>query len=229
MMENFEEFLEKTKKIEIEDEKFKEELKRKLFELYDRRYEKRRAIFLKRAISFAIIVLVIIIPSFILYKNIISPKMEITRENNFLLKNIESPYEETIKKFIKNDEIIYQKEENGFIKKIYKSGIVITEKDGEFNKIIYNEEYLKENKINIEDYIVRSTKVLQNYEMEFLDKIFDIIKKDERFDFIKRENVENIENIGEENYIVKILGDRGYWILILNLNENKIKFFSYPN
>lgn len=229
MMENFEEFLEKTKKIEIEDEKFKEELKRKLFELYDRRYKKRRAIFLKRAISFAIIVLVIFIPSFILYKNIISPKMEITRENNFLLKNIESPYEEIIKKFIENDEIINQKEENGFIKKIYKSGIVITEKDGEFTKIIYNEEYLKENKINIEDYIVRSTKVFQNYEMEFLDKIFDSIKKDERFDFIKIENIEHIENIGEENYIVKILGDKGYWILILNLNENKIKFFSYPN
>ncbi|MBC7195089.1 MAG: hypothetical protein H5U37_05480, partial [Caldisericia bacterium] len=216
------------KKVEIEDEEFKEELKRKLFELYDKRFERRRAIFLKRAISFAIIILIVLIPSILFYKNITFQKRQMVKETNTPYRNMVSNYEEIINKFVENDEIIYEKEENNVITKKYKSGLIIIEKDGEFSKLSYNEEFLKENNIDIEYYINKSIGVFQNLKKEFLDKIISAIKTDKRFDFVNEQNIEYIENVKENLYLIKIKVEKGYLILILDLNENKIKFFSYP-
>ncbi|MGB9843212.1 MAG: hypothetical protein ACPLN1_02555 [Caldisericia bacterium] len=229
-MERFEELLEKTKKVEIEDEEFKESLKKKLFELYDKRFEKRKVYIIKRALSFALIILIVLIPSILFYKNITLQKKEALREPkpNLVYRNLVSPDEETINKFIENDEVIFQNEENGVVTKKYKSGVVIIEKDNEFLKILYNEEFLKENNISIDDYITKSFGVFQNIEKDFLDKIINIIRLDKRFDFINEQNIEYIENIKDSLYLIKVKDERGYWFLILDLNENKIKFFSYP-
>ncbi len=229
MMERFEELLEKTKKVEIEDEEFKESLKRKLFELYDKRFEKRRTLLLKRILSFALIILVVLIPTILFYKNITIIKKEALKQPNLVYRNLVSTYGDKINKFIENDEVIYEKEENGIITKKYKSGVKIIEKDGEFIKILYNEEFLEENNINIENYIDKSLKIFQNIEKDFLNKIVNIIKLDKRFDFVNEQNIEYIENIKENLYFIKIKDEKGGWALILDLNENKIKFFSYPN
>lgn len=226
MMERFEDFLENVKKVEIEDEEFKKELKNKLFELYDKRKKKAKLLFYKRALSFAIIILLLLLPSILLFKDI-SIKKTALEQKPELFRSLNQIYEDEISKIILNDEIESIDTENEIVIKKYKSGVIIFEKQGIFEKIIFNENFLKENEIDL-DNIIKLQDSKKELDEILINKILNIFKKDERFIFIEKSKIDYVEKIKENIFLVKVLGNKGYWIIILDLSQNKILFFAYP-
>lgn len=227
MMERFEDFLESIKKVEIEDEEFKKELKEKLFELYDKRKKRTKVIVYKRVLSFAIIILLIFIPSIFIFKNV-SIKKTALEQKPELFRIFNQIYEDEINKILLNDEVEFIEIKNdGTTIKRYKSELIVYEKDGIFKKIIFNEKFLKENEIDL-DKIIKTQDSKKELDEDLINKILNIFKKDERLEFIKKDKIESIENIKDNIFFIKILGNKGYWIIILDINQNKILFFAYP-
>ncbi|MCX8095572.1 MAG: hypothetical protein N3D74_05245 [Caldisericia bacterium] len=226
-MERFDEFLESVKKVEIEDEEFKRGLKKKLLDLYDKRKEIERAFFYRKAVSFAVIILLIIIPSIFIYKNIYLRKSALIQKPE-LFRTMNVVYEEEINKIILNDEIESTEIKNdGTTIKKYKSGVIISEKEGNFQKILFNENFLKENYIDLEK-VLKSAENLKTFDKILINKILNIFKEDIRFEFINENNIESTINIKDNLYLIKVLGNRGYWIIILDIVQNKILYFIYP-
>ncbi|HQJ56821.1 MAG TPA: hypothetical protein PLH46_04175 [Caldisericia bacterium] len=229
MMEKFDEFLEDIKKPEIEDEEFKKELKDKLFVLYEKRKALKKRKVLLRSLSYSFVILLIIIPTlFILNKlSVQSP----SDENEYLVRNIKSQYEEKILKILENDMLLEEKIENDELVKIYKSGIKVYEKDGNFKKIISGEQNLEEHNINSKDLVdlinEENTKSL-TINSNNIDKVLEIFKNDERFGFVNRDTIKNLINIDESLILVSVSENNNYWIFLIDSETNKIIYFEYP-
>ncbi|MDI6861082.1 MAG: hypothetical protein QMD25_03580 [Caldisericia bacterium] len=227
-MERFEEFLKNVKKIEIKDEEFKEELKKRLFELYDKRKERARKLFYKKVFSFATIIILIILPTIFIYKNL-SLRNKALFKPPETFKTMNQIYDEEINKIISNDEIEkVEIDKNGTLIKKFKSGIIVFEKDGNFEKLIYNENFLKENNIDLNE-IEQKEETFKIIDRNLIDKILNVLKKDQRFEFINENNLSLIKIIKDNLFFIKVLGNRGFWIIILDLEVNKIQFFVYPS
>jgi len=229
MMEKFDEFLEDIKKPEIEDEEFKKELKDKLFVLYEKRKALKKRKVLLRSLSYSFVILLIIIPTlFILNKiSIKSP----TDENGYLLRNIKSQYEEKILKILENDMLLEEKMENDELVKIYKSGVKVYEKDGNFERIISGEENLEEHNIDSKDLVdlikkedLKSLTISSNN----IDKVLEIFKNDERFDFVNKDTIKDLINIDESLILVSVSENNNYWMFLIDSEINKIIYFEYP-
>lgn len=229
MMEKFDEFLEDIKKPEIEDEEFKKELKDKLFVLYEKRKALKKRKVLLRSLSYSFVILLIIIPTlFILNKlSVQSP----SDENEYLVRNYRSQYEEKILKILENDMLLEEKIENDELVKIYKSGIKVYEKDGNFEKIISGEQNLEEHNINSKDLVdlinEENTKSL-TINSNNIDKVLEIFKNDERFGFVNRDTIKNLINIDESLILVSVSENNNYWIFLIDSETNKIIYFEYP-
>ena len=229
MMEKFDEFLEDIKKPEIEDEEFKKELKDKLFVLYEKRKALKKRKVLLRSLSYSFVILLIIIPTlFILNKlSVQSP----SDENEYLVRNYRSQYEEKILKILENDMLLEEKIENDELVKIYKSGIKVYEKDGNFKKIISGEQNLEEHNINSKDLVdlinKENTKSL-TINSNNIDKVLEIFKNDERFGFVNRDTIKNLINIDESLILVSVSENNNYWIFLIDSETNKIIYFEYP-
>lgn len=229
MMEKFDEFLEDIKKPEIEDEEFKKELKDKLFVLYEKRKALKKRKVLLRSLSYSFAILLIIIPTlFILNKlSVQSP----SDENEYLVRNYRSQYEEKILKILENDMLLEEKIENDELVKIYKSGIKVYEKDGNFEKIISGEQNLEEHNINSKDLVdlinEENTKSL-TINSNNIDKVLEIFKNDERFGFVNRDTIKNLINIDESLILVSVSENNNYWIFLIDSETNKIIYFEYP-
>jgi len=229
MMEKFDEFLEDIKKPEIEDEEFKKELKDKLFVLYEKRKALKKRKVLLRSLSYSFVILLIIIPTlFILNKlSVQSP----SDENEYLVRNYRSQYEEKILKILENDMLLEEKIENDELVKIYKSGIKVYEKDGNFKKIISGEQNLEEHNINSKDLVdlinEENTKSL-TINSNNIDKVLEIFKNDERFGFVNRDTIKNLINIDESLILVSVSENNNYWIFLIDSETNKIIYFEYP-
>jgi len=229
MMEKFDEFLEDIKKPEIEDEEFKKELKDKLFVLYEKRKALKKRKVLLRSLSYSFVILLIIIPTlFILNKlSVQSP----SDENEYLVRNIKSQYEEKILKILENDMLLEEKIENDELVKIYKSGIKVYEKDGNFKKIISGEQNLEEHNINSKDLVdlinEENTKSL-TINSNNIDKVLEIFKNDKRFNFVNKDTIKNLINIDESLILVSVSENNNYWIFLIDSETNKIIYFEYP-
>lgn len=228
MMEKFDEFLESVKKIEIEDEEFKKELKEKLFTLYEKRKTLRRRKILLRTLSFATLIFIIIIPTiYILNKiYIVKPSMK----NLYVVRDISNLYETQVSKIIENDEIVEEKFENNEFVRIYKSGIKIYEKDGVFVKIVSDEEILKNYNLNLSDLEKIKDKL---FELEVLDsettqKVLEILNKNEKFNFVNNENLIKLKKLNNNLVLNLVKGEKGNWLLLIDIYKNQIIFFSYP-
>ncbi|NLI56047.1 hypothetical protein GX420_03560 [bacterium] len=228
-MEKFDEFLEDIKKPEIEDEEFKKELKDKLFILYEKRKALKKRKVLLRSLSYSFVILLIIIPTlFILNKlSVQSP----SDENEYLVRNYRSQYEEKILKILENDMLLEEKIENDELVKIYKSGIKVYEKDGNFEKIISGEQNLEKHNINSKDLVdlinEENTKSL-TINSNNIDKVLEIFKNDERFGFVNRDTIKNLINIDESLILVSVSENNNYWIFLIDSETNKIIYFEYP-
>lgn len=229
MMEKFDEFLEDIKKPEIEDEEFKKELKDKLFVLYEKRKALKKRKVLLRSLSYSFVILLIIIPTlFILNKlSVQSP----SDENEYLVRNYRSQYEEKILKILENDMLLEEKIENDELVKIYKSGIKVYEKDGNFEKIISGEQNLEEHNINSKDLVdlinEENTKSL-TINSNNIDKVLEIFKNDKRFNFVNKDTIKNLINIDESLILVSVSENNNYWIFLIDSETNKIIYFEYP-
>lgn len=229
MMEKFDEFLEDIKKPEIEDEEFKKELKDKLFVLYEKRKALKKRKVLLRSLSYSFVILLIIIPTlFILNKlSVQSP----SDENEYLVRNYRSQYEEKILKILENDMLLEEKIENDELVKIYKSGIKVYEKDGNFKKIISGEQNLEEHNINSKDLVdlinEENTKSL-TINSNNIDKVLEIFKNDKRFNFVNKDTIKNLINIDESLILVSVSENNNYWIFLIDSETNKIIYFEYP-
>lgn len=229
MMEKFDEFLEDIKKPEIEDEEFKKELKDKLFVLYEKRKALKKRKVLLRSLSYSFAILLIIIPTlFILNKlSVQSP----SDENEYLVRNYRSQYEEKILKILENDMLLEEKIENDELVKIYKSGIKVYEKDGNFEKIISGEQNLEEHNINSKDLVdlinEENTKSL-TINSNNIDKVLEIFKNDKRFNFVNKDTIKNLINIDESLILVSVSENNNYWIFLIDSETNKIIYFEYP-
>ncbi|HQP00111.1 MAG TPA: hypothetical protein PL042_05820 [Caldisericia bacterium] len=228
-MEKFDEFLEDIKKPEIEDEEFKKELKDKLFVLYEKRKALKKRKVLLRSLSYSFVILLIIIPTlFILNKlSVQSP----SDENEYLVRNIKSQYEEKILKILENDMLLEEKLENDRLIKIYKSSVKVYEKDGNFEKIISGEQNLEEHNIDSKDLVdlikKENTKSL-TLNSNNIDKVLEIFKNDERFGFVNRDTIKNLINIDESLILVSVSENNNYWIFLIDSETNKIIYFEYP-
>lgn len=228
-MEKFDEFLEDIKKPEIEDEEFKKELKDKLFVLYEKRKALKKRKVLLRSLSYSFVILLIIIPTlFILNKlSVQSP----SDENEYLVRNYRSQYEEKILKILENDMLLEEKIENDELVKIYKSGIKVYEKDGNFEKIISGEQNLEEHNINSKDLVdlinEENTKSL-TINSNNIDKVLEIFKNDKRFNFVNKDTIKNLINIDESLILVSVSENNNYWIFLIDSETNKIIYFEYP-
>lgn len=229
MMEKFDEFLEDIKKPEIEDEEFKKELKDKLFVLYEKRKALKKRKVLLRSLSYSFVILLIIIPTlFILNKlSVQSP----SDENEYLVRNYRSQYEEKILKILENDMLLEEKIENDELVKIYKSGIKVYEKDGNFEKIISGEQNLEEHNIDSKDLVdlinKEKTKSL-TINSNNIDKVLEIFKNDKRFNFVNKDTIKNLINIDESLILVSVSENNNYWIFLIDSETNKIIYFEYP-
>lgn len=229
MMEKFDEFLEDIKKPEIEDEEFKKELKDKLFVLYEKRKALKKRKVLLRSLSYSFVILLIIIPTlFILNKlSVQSP----SDENEYLVRNYRSQYEEKILKILENDMLLEEKIENDELVKIYKSGIKVYEKDGNFKKIISGEQNLEEHNINSKDLVdlinEENTKSL-TINSNNIYKVLEIFKNDKRFNFVNKDTIKNLINIDESLILVSVSENNNYWIFLIDSETNKIIYFEYP-
>ncbi|HQN48859.1 MAG TPA: hypothetical protein PL104_05335 [Caldisericia bacterium] len=228
-MEKFDEFLEDIKKPEIEDEEFKKELKDKLFVLYEKRKALKKRKVLLRSLSYSFVILLIIIPTlFILNKlSVQSP----SDENEYLVRNYRSQYEEKILKILENDMLLEEKIENDELVKIYKSGIKVYEKDGNFKKIISGEQNLEEHNINSKDLVdlinKENTKSL-TINSNNIYKVLEIFKNDKRFNFVNKDTIKNLINIDESLILVSVSENNNYWIFLIDSETNKIIYFEYP-
>ena len=229
MMEKFDEFLEDIKKPEIEDEEFKKELKDKLFVLYEKRKALKKRRVLLRSLSYSIVILLIIIPTlFILNKTSIKSPSD---GNEYLVRNYRSQYGEKILKILENDELLEEKMENDELVKIYKSGVKVYEKDGNFERIISGEENLEEHNINSKDLVdlikkedLKSLTISSNN----IDKVLEIFKNDERFDFVNKDTIKDLINIDESLILVSVSENNNYWMFLIDSEINKIIYFEYP-
>jgi len=229
MMEKFDNFLEDIKKPEIEDEEFKKELKDKLFVLYEKRKALKKRKVLLRSLSYSFVILLIIIPTlFILNKTSIKSPSD---GNEYLVRNYRSQYGEKILKILENDELLEEKMENDELVKIYKSGVKVYEKDGNFERIISGEENLEEHNINSKDLVdlikkedLKSLTISSNN----IDKVLEIFKNDERFDFVNKDTIKDLINIDESLILVSVSENNNYWIFLIDSEINKIIYFEYP-
>jgi len=229
MMEKFDEFLEDIKKPEIEDEEFKKELKDKLFVLYEKRKALKKRKVLLRSLSYSFVILLIIIPTlFILNKTSIKSPSD---GNEYLVRNYRSQYGEKILKILENDELLEEKMENDELVKIYKSGVKVYEKDGNFERIISGEENLEEHNINSKDLVdlikkedLKSLTISSNN----IDKVLEIFKNDERFDFVNKDTIKDLINIDESLILVSVSENNNYWMFLIDSEINKIIYFEYP-
>ncbi len=229
MMEKFDEFLEDIKKPEIEDEEFKKELKDKLFVLYEKRKALKKRKVLLRSLSYSFVILLIIIPTlFILNKTSIKSPSD---GNEYLVRNYRSQYGEKILKILENDELLEEKMENDELVKIYKSGVKVYEKDGNFERIISGEENLEEHNINSKDLVdlikkedLKSLTISSNN----IDKVLEIFKNDERFDFVNKDTIKDLINIDESLISVSVSENNNYWMFLIDSEINKIIYFEYP-
>jgi len=229
MMEKFDEFLEDIKKPEIEDEEFKKELKDKLFVLYEKRKALKKRKVLLRSLSYSFVILLIIIPTlFILNKTSIKSPSD---GNEYLVRNYRSQYGEKILKILENDELLEEKMENDELVKIYKSGVKVYEKDGNFERIISGEENLEEHNIDSKDLVdlikkedLKSLTISSNN----IDKVLEIFKNDERFDFVNKDTIKDLINIDESLILVSVSENNNYWIFLIDSEINKIIYFEYP-
>lgn len=229
MMEKFNEFLDCVKKVEIEDEEFKKELKKKLYDIYDKRKALKKRSFALKSLSYAVIILLIIIPIFfVLNKTFINKQKQ---ENIFLTKTINRAYDEKILKILENDEIIQEKLEEENLIRTYKSGTKIYEKDGLFQKITFGEEKLKEYKINLNE-IRRITINIDNKDLKFdsiyINKILEIFKSDSRFNFIEKDMIKNLIKYNDNLILSLVYLENGDWLFLIDLKLNKIVYFEYP-
>lgn len=228
-MEKFDEFLEDIKKPEIEDEEFKKELKDKLFVLYEKRKALKKRKVLLRSLSYSFVILLIIIPTlFILNKTSIKSPSD---GNEYLVRNYRSQYGEKILKILENDELLEEKMENDELVKIYKSGVKVYEKDGNFERIISGEENLEEHNINSKDLVdlikkedLKSLTISSNN----IDKVLEIFKNDERFDFVNKDTIKDLINIDESLILISVSENNNYWMFLIDSEINKIIYFEYP-
>ena len=228
-MEKFDEFLEDIKKPEIEDEEFKKELKDKLFVLYEKRKALKKRKVLLRSLSYSFVILLIIIPTlFILNKTSIKSPSD---GNEYLVRNYRSQYGEKILKILENDELLEEKMENDELVKIYKSGVKVYEKDGNFERIISGEENLEEHNIDSKDLVdlikkedLKSLTISSNN----IDKVLEIFKNDERFDFVNKDTIKDLINIDESLILVSVSENNNYWMFLIDSEINKIIYFEYP-
>jgi len=229
MMEKFDNFLEDIKKPEIEDEEFKKELKDKLFVLYEKRKALKKRKVLLRSLSYSFVILLIIIPTlFILNKTSIKSPSD---GNEYLVRNYRSQYGEKILKILENDELLEEKMENDELVKIYKSGVKVYEKDGNFERIISGEENLEEHNINSKDLVdlikkedLKSLTISSNN----IDKVLEIFKNDERFDFVNKDTIKDLINIDESLILISVSENNNYWMFLIDSEINKIIYFEYP-
>lgn len=230
MMEKFDNFLEDIKKPEIEDEEFKKELKDKLFVLYEKRKALKKRKVLLRSLSYSFVILLIIIPTlFILNKTSIKSPSD---GNEYLVRNYRSQYGEKILKILENDELLEEKMENDELVKIYKSGVKVYEKDGNFERIISGEENLEEHNINSKDLVdlikkedLKSLTISSNN----IDKVLEIFKNDERFDFVNKDTIKDLINIDESLILISVSENNNYWMFLIDSEINKIIYFEYPS
>lgn len=229
MMEKFDEFIDSVKKVEIEDEEFKKELKKKLYNIYDKRKALKKRFIVLRSLSYAIIIILIFIPIFIFLNNTFLNKPK--QENIFLVKTIDRAYDEKILKILENDEIIQDKIEEEKLIKVYKSGVKIYEKDGLFEKITFGEEKLKEYRIDLNDIRnLRSNIDKKNliFDSIYIDDVVKIFKGDNRFDFIEKDMIKNLFNY-KDGLILSLLSlESGDWLFLIDLKTNRIVYFEYP-
>lgn len=229
MMEKFDNFLEDIKKPEIEDEEFKKELKDKLFVLYEKKKALKKRKVLLRSLSYSFVILLIIIPTlFILNKTSIKSPSD---GNEYLVRNYRSQYGEKILKILENDELLEEKMENDELVKIYKSGVKVYEKDGNFERIISGEENLEEHNINSKDLVdlikkedLKSLTISSNN----IDKVLEIFKNDERFDFVNKDTIKDLINIDESLILISVSENNNYWMFLIDSEINKIIYFEYP-
>jgi len=230
MMEKFDEFLEDIKKPEIEDEEFKKELKDKLFVLYEKRKALKKRKVLLRSLSYSFVILLIIIPTLLFILNKTSIKSP-SDGNGYLVRNIQGQYEEKILKILENDMLLEEKLENDRLVKIYKSGVKVYEKDGNFEKIISGEQNLEEHNIDSKDLVdlikKENTKSL-TLNSNNIDKVLEIFKNDKRFDFVNKDTIKNLINIDESLILVSVSENNNYWIFLIDSETNKIIYFEYP-
>ena len=229
MMEKFDEFLDSIKKVEIEDEEFKKELKNKLYSIYDKRKALKKRSFIFKSLSYAVVILLILLPIFFILNKTFIKKQ--TGENSYLVRTLKSPYEEKILKIVENDEILEEKMENNELIKIYKSGIKIYEKDGNFVKIISGEENLREYNIDLNDikkFVDEEEIKNLTLDSNYLNKILEIFKNDKKFDFVEKDKIKNIFNYNENLILTLINSENGDWLFLIDLKVNKIIYFEYP-
>jgi|GEM_PF-2289960 len=229
MMEKFDEFLDSIKKVEIEDEEFKKELKNKLYSIYDKRKALKKRSFIFKSLSYAVVILLILLPIFFILNKTFIKKQ--TGENSYLVRTLKSPYEEKILKIVENDEILEEKMENNELIKIYKSGIKIYEKDGNFVKIISGEENLREYNIDLNDikkFVGEEGIKNLTLDSNYLNKILEIFKNDKKFDFVEEDKIKNIFNYNENLILTLINSENGDWLFLIDLKVNKIIYFEYP-
>lgn len=230
MMKRFDDFLDNVKKVNIEDEEFKRELKNKLFILYDKRKALKKRSLIIKSLSYAVVILLVVIPTFFILNKTFIQKP--TVEDAYLVRTMKSSYEEIISKIIENDEILEEKlEDDGRLIKIYKSGIKIYEKDGNFEKILLGEENLI--KYNIDpEYLINSFKnqgkESLTLDLKELNEIIKIFKTEQIFNFVNKDTIKNIININESLVIIKSNGERGDWIFLIDQKINRIIYFEYP-
>lgn len=226
MMERFEEFIEDVKKVEIEEEEFKKELKKKLFELYDKKRALRKRRIIINLLSFATIVLIIIIPSIVIINRTLNKQIK----NQTLLRSLQLNYDINVKKIIEGDELIEEKEEENYTVKIYKSGIKVYEKEGNFVKIESDDEILKALNINLDELLKETkdeVKILEKPDSD-LENVIKKISSNEKYNFLKIENLIFSKSI-DNNLIITIFKyDLGNWLLIIDKEKNSIVFFQYP-
>jgi len=229
MMEKFDEFLDSIKKVEIEDEEFKKELKNKLYSIYDKRKALKKRTFIFKSLSYAVVILLIFLPIFFILNKTFIKKQ--TGENSYLVRTLKSPYEEKILKIVENDEILEEKMEDNELIKIYKSGIKIYEKDGNFVKIISGEENLREYNIDLNDikkFVGEEEIKNLTLDSNYLNKILEIFKNDKKFDFVEKDKIKNIFNYNENLILTLVNSENGDWLFLIDLKVNKIIYFEYP-
>jgi len=121
--------------------------------------------------------------------------------------------------------------ENDELVKIYKSGVKVYEKDGNFERIISGEENLEEHNINSKDLVdlikkedLKSLTISSNN----IDKVLEIFKNDERFDFVNKDTIKDLINIDESLILVSVSENNNYWMFLIDSEINKIIYFEYP-
>ncbi|HRT37520.1 MAG TPA: hypothetical protein P5090_04510, partial [Caldisericia bacterium] len=151
--------------------------------------------------------------------------------NEYLVRNYRSQYGEKILKILENDELLEEKMENDELVKIYKSGVKVYEKDGNFERIISGEENLEEHNINSKDLVdlikkedLKSLTISSNN----IDKVLEIFKNDERFDFVNKDTIKDLINIDESLILVSVSENNNYWMFLIDSEINKIIYFEYP-